>query len=97
MFPVFEQVAEMNRAYVANMLKSVDAAVEFGTKASAFGVKAANDFAAATAADMHAIASVKAPQGLLQRRAPRSTWLPLRKRKLSTLQSNKLRMLQKRS
>jgi hypothetical protein len=69
MFPVFEQVAEMNRAYVTNMLKGVDAAVAFGTKASSFGVKAANEFAASTAADMHALVSVKAPQDLVPLRA----------------------------
>ncbi len=69
MLPVFEQVAEMNRAYMANMLKSVDAAVEFATKASAFGVKATNEFAQATAADLHAIVAVKAPHELLPLRA----------------------------
>ncbi len=69
MFPVFEQVAEMNRAYMANVLKSVDAAVAYGTKASAFGVKAANEFAASTTADLHALAAVKAPQDLVPLRA----------------------------
>lgn len=69
MLPVFEQVAEMNRAYMANMLKSVDAAVEFTTKASAFGVKVTNEFAQATAADLHAIAAVKAPHELVPLRA----------------------------
>ncbi len=69
MMPVFEQVAEMNRAYLAQVLKSVDAAVEFGAKASNFGVKAANEFAAATAADLHAIASVKAPHEFVPLRA----------------------------
>jgi hypothetical protein len=69
MFPVFEQVAEMNRAYMATMLKGVDAAVAYSTQASAFGVKAANDFAASTAADLHAIAAVKAPQDFVPLRA----------------------------
>jgi antirestriction protein ArdC len=69
MFPVFEQVAEMNRAYLNNMLKGVDAAVEFSTRASAFGVKAANEFAASTASDLHALAAVKAPQDLVPLRA----------------------------
>ena len=69
MIPVFEQVAEMNRAYLANVLKGVDAAVAYSTKASTFGVKAANEFAAATAADLHALASVKAPQDLVPLRA----------------------------
>jgi Phasin protein len=69
MMPVFEQVAEMNRAYFANVLKGVDAAVAYSTKASAFGVKAANEFAAATAADLHALAAVKAPQDLVPLRA----------------------------
>jgi hypothetical protein len=69
MFPVFEQVAEMNRAYMANVLKGMDAAVAFNSKASAFGVKAANDFAASATADLHALASVKAPQDLVPLRA----------------------------
>jgi hypothetical protein len=69
MIPMFEQVAEMNRAYLANVLKGVDAAVAYSTKASAFGVKAANEFAASTAADLHAIAAVKAPQDLVPLRA----------------------------
>jgi hypothetical protein len=69
MIPMFEQVAEMNRAYMANVLKGVDAAVAYSTKASAFGVKAANDFAASTAADLHAIAAVKAPQDIVPLRA----------------------------
>ena len=69
MIPVFEQVAEMNRAYLANVLKGVDAAVAYSAKASTFGVKAANEFAAATAADLHALASVKAPQDLVPLRA----------------------------
>jgi len=68
-FPVFEQVAELNRAYFANVLKGVDAAVAYGNKASAFGVKAANEFAASTAADLHALAAVKAPQDLVPLRA----------------------------
>jgi primosomal protein N' len=59
----------VSSAYVANMLKGVDAAVAFGTKASSFGVKAVNEFAASTAADMHALASVKAPQDLVPLRA----------------------------
>ena len=62
MIPMFEQAAEINRAYLANVLKGVDAAVAYSTKASAFGVKAANDFAAFTAADLHALAAVKTPQ-----------------------------------
>jgi Phasin protein len=69
MFPVFEQVAEMNRAYMANVLKGMDAAVAFGTKASAFSVQAANDFAASTTADLHALSSVKTPQDLVPLRA----------------------------
>ena len=69
MIPMFEQAAEMNRAYMANMLKGVDAAVAYSTKASAFGVKAANDFAASTAADLHALAAVKTPQDLVPLRA----------------------------
>ena len=69
MIPMFEQVAEMNRAYLANVLKGVDAAVAYSTKASAFGVKAANEFAASTAADLHALAAVKAPQDLVPLRA----------------------------
>jgi hypothetical protein len=69
MFPVFEQVAEMNRAYMANMLKGVDAAVAYGTQASAFGVKAASDFAASAASDLHEVAAVKAPQDLVPLRA----------------------------
>ncbi|MGL5001468.1 MAG: phasin family protein [Casimicrobium sp.] len=69
MFPVFEQVAEMNRAYVANMLKGMDAAVAFSTKASSFGVQAASEFAAATTADLHALAAVKAPQDFVPLRA----------------------------
>ena len=69
MIPMFEQVAEMNRAYMANVLKGVDAAVAYSTKASAFGVKAANEFAASSAADLHAIAAVKAPQDLVPLRA----------------------------
>lgn len=69
MIPVFEQVAELNRAYLANVLKGVDAAVAYSTKASAFGVKAANEFAASTAADLHALAAVKAPQDLVPLRA----------------------------
>jgi Phasin protein len=69
MFPVFEQVAEMNRTYMSNMLKGVDAAVAYGTKASAFGVKAASEFAVATTADLHALAAVKAPQDLVPLRA----------------------------
>ncbi len=69
MFPVFEQVAEMNRAYMANVLKGMDSAVAFSTKASAFSVKAANEFAAATSADLHALAGVKAPQDLVPLRA----------------------------
>ncbi len=69
MLPVFEQVAEMNRAYLANVLKGMDSAVAFGTKASAFGVKAANEFAAASTADLHALAAVKAPQDLVPLRA----------------------------
>jgi len=69
MIPMFEQVAEMNRAYLANVLKGVDAAVAYSSKASAFGVKAANEFAASTAADLHALAAVKAPQDLVPLRA----------------------------
>ena len=69
MLPVFEQVAEMNRAYMANVLKGMDAAVAFGTQASSFGVKAANDFAASTTADLHAIAAVTAPQDFVPLRA----------------------------
>ena len=69
MIPMFEQAAEMNRAYLANMLKGVDAAVAYSTKASAFGVKAVNDFAASTAADLHALAAVKSPQDLVPLRA----------------------------
>ena len=69
MIPMFEQAAEMNRAYLANVLKGVDAAVAYSTKASAFGVKAANDFAASTAADLHALAAVKTPQDLVPLRA----------------------------
>lgn len=69
MIPMFEQVAEMNRAYLANVLKGVDAAVAYSTKASAFGVKAANEFVASTAADLHALAAVKAPQDLVPLRA----------------------------
>lgn len=69
MIPMFEQVAEMNRAYLANVLKGVDAAVAYSTKASAFSVKAANEFAASTAADLHALAAVKAPQDLVPLRA----------------------------
>ena len=51
MIPVFEQVAEMNRAKFANVLKGFDAAVAFHTKAATFAVKAANEWAATTAAD----------------------------------------------
>ncbi len=69
MIPAFEQIAEMNRAYFANVLKGVDAAVAYGNKASAFGVKAANDFAASTAADLHALAAVKTPADLVPLRA----------------------------
>ena len=69
MIPMFEQAAEMNRAYMANMLKGVDAAVAYSTKASAFGVKAVNDFAASTAADLHALAAVKTPQDIVPLRA----------------------------
>lgn len=69
MIPMFEQVAEMNRAYLANVLKGVDAAVAYSTKASAFGVQAANEFAASAAADLHAIAAVKAPQDIVPLRA----------------------------
>ena len=69
MLPVFEQVAEMNRAYMTNVLKSVDAAVAFTTKASAFSVKATNELAEATAADLHALAAVKAPHELVPLRA----------------------------
>ena len=69
MIPMFEQAAEMNRAYLANVLKGVDAAVAYSTKASAFGVKAVNDFAASTAADLHALAAVKTPQDLVPLRA----------------------------
>jgi hypothetical protein len=69
MFPVFEQVAEMNRAYMANVLKGVDAAVAYGTQASAFGVKTASDFAASAAADLHELAALKAPQDFVPLRA----------------------------
>jgi len=69
MIPAFEQIAEMNRAYFANVLKGVDAAVAYSNKASAFGVKAANDFAASTAADLHALAAVKSPADLVPLRA----------------------------
>ena len=69
MIPMFEQAAEMNRAYLANMLKGFDAAVAYSTKASSFGVKAVNDFAASTAADLHALAAVKAPQDIVPLRA----------------------------
>lgn len=69
MIPMFEQVAEMNRAYLANVLKGVDAAVAYSTKATTFGVTAANEFAASAAADLHAIAAVKAPQDIVPLRA----------------------------
>ncbi|MCS6995344.1 MAG: phasin family protein [Casimicrobiaceae bacterium] len=69
MLPVFEQVAELNRAYVANVLKSMDVAVDFVTKASNFTVKAGNEFAQATVADLHALAAVKAPHEFLPLRA----------------------------
>ncbi len=69
MIPMFEQAAEMNRAYLANMLKGFDAAVAYSTKASSFGVKAVNDFAASTAADLHALVAVKAPQDIVPLRA----------------------------